>query len=615
MASRAWSSAGSTSRGARDVAGLHLAEDLADVLALERRLAGQQTVEGGAQRVDVGARAQPVEIASGLLGAHVGRRAQRAAGQGLRRSARRRRDGLLADRRVGPAHGLGQPPVDHQRLAVPAQDDVGRLEIPMDHAAGVGVIDGVADVEEAAEQLAQLQRAAAGVVLERVVAVEMLDGLLEGVALDEPHGVIGAPAAVGAQAIDRHDARVLQPAGDLGLGDEPLAADGIVGVLLEDLLQRHLAVQLGIQGHEHLAQPAARVRPQHAEPLAIAGGRADRQTGSTVGVVVIVGLGGVAVLGPCDVGERRLDLGLAQRRQAGAGGVVGGDGGQALLDVAALRFNMQGRQGLDGGALRRDRDAPARSGGRPGDRDLSQVQAWNAATSCALLYEAGLQGQQSEEEMAVGGGSHDMAPILSIGQRPRPPGPAQGSDRIRADYRRSAIPLHPCRGVSSDGVSGDPRPRDWKPTRRGVKMSGGAATHFNYNRDTLAPIGTLQCRELLSVMLTRLAIYTKLRCHPSSAAPTVSPKSTDFVPFTRNSCGVDTPPSRRTVSQHLPSATGPRATNRPWLSVTTVSPRWDKPAASSRSGAVEQERGSPLVACQLHRSGGRDRPPPAGPRP
>ena len=55
------------------------------------------------------------------------------------------------------------------------------------------------------------------------------------------------------------------------------------------------------------------------------------------------------------------------------------------------------------------------------------------------------------------------------------------------------MPLHPCRGVSSDGVdrsSVDPRARDWIPTRRGVKMSGGAASHFNYERDTLfdAPV-------------------------------------------------------------------------------------------------------------------------------
>ena len=155
------------------------------------------------------------------------------------------------------------------------------------------VIDGVADVEEAAEQLAQFQVAAgnggarpltrpSGTLSPRgrggitvVSLMEGVDGLLERVPLDEPHRVIGAPAAVGAQAVDRHDTRVLQSAGDLGLGDEPLAADRVVGVLLENLLERHLTVQLGIQGHEHLAQTAARMWPEQAEPLAVAGGPAD----------------------------------------------------------------------------------------------------------------------------------------------------------------------------------------------------------------------------------------------------------------------------------------------------------------------------------------------------
>ena len=82
--------------------------------------------------------------------------------------------------------------------------------------------------------------------------MEVLDRLLEALSLDEPHGVVGPSAAVGSHAIDRDDARVLQCAGDLGLGDEPLAADGVVGMLFEDLLERHLAVQLGIEGDEHL---------------------------------------------------------------------------------------------------------------------------------------------------------------------------------------------------------------------------------------------------------------------------------------------------------------------------------------------------------------------------
>jgi hypothetical protein len=37
---------------------------------------------------------------------------------------------------------------------------------------------------------------------------------------------------------------VLERAGNLGLGDEPLAADDVVGVPLQDLLERYLAMQL-----------------------------------------------------------------------------------------------------------------------------------------------------------------------------------------------------------------------------------------------------------------------------------------------------------------------------------------------------------------------------------
>ena len=77
---------------------------------------------------------------------------------------------------------------------------------------------------------------------------------------------------------------MLQPAGDLGLEQEPLAAGRVVGVVVEDLLERHLAVQLGVQRHEDGAQAAPGVRPQDAEPLAVGGGRADGVAGGAVGV-------------------------------------------------------------------------------------------------------------------------------------------------------------------------------------------------------------------------------------------------------------------------------------------------------------------------------------------
>ena len=49
---------------------------------------------------------------------------------------------------IGPARRLGQPPVDHKRLAVLADDDVAWLDVAVEYAAAVRVLDGIADVEE-----------------------------------------------------------------------------------------------------------------------------------------------------------------------------------------------------------------------------------------------------------------------------------------------------------------------------------------------------------------------------------------------------------------------------------------------------------------------------------
>ena len=50
---------------------------------------------------------------------------------------------------------------------------------------------------------------------------------------------------------------------------------GVIGVMVENLLERHLAVELTIERHEDRPKPAPRVRPQHAEPLAVARRGAD----------------------------------------------------------------------------------------------------------------------------------------------------------------------------------------------------------------------------------------------------------------------------------------------------------------------------------------------------
>src|SRR5262245_43654846 len=168
----------------------------------------------------------------------------------------------------------------------------------------MGVIDGVADVDEPPQELPQSERVAAGVRLGRVVGVEVGGGLLEAVSPDEPHGIVGAALSVSAQAVDRNYPRVLQPAGDLGLQQEPLAATLIVSVAVEDLLQGHLAMQLGVEGDEDGAQAAPGMRAEDPEPLAVAGGRAPGISGGSVG-----GITGGAV----SVGFRRARADWRQR--------------------------------------------------------------------------------------------------------------------------------------------------------------------------------------------------------------------------------------------------------------------------------------------------------------
>ena len=85
--------------------------------------------------------------------------------------------------------------------------------------------------------------------------MEPFDRLFERVAADEPHRVVGAAVGVRSQAVDRDDAGMLEAAGDLGLEDKPAAADGVVGVRVEDLLERHLAVQLAVECHEDGPRP------------------------------------------------------------------------------------------------------------------------------------------------------------------------------------------------------------------------------------------------------------------------------------------------------------------------------------------------------------------------
>ena len=145
--------------------------------------------------------------------------------------------------------------------------------------------------------------------------MELIDYLFKRIAHDEPHGVVRAAVGVGAQAIDRNDPRVLEPAGDLGLLEEPLAAHRVIGVGVEDLLERNLAIQLAVERHEDSPEPALGVRAQEAKPLAAGGrcaaGGGSRPDGVAQSAIAIDGLG--RQVRRAGLADHRRELRIAER--------------------------------------------------------------------------------------------------------------------------------------------------------------------------------------------------------------------------------------------------------------------------------------------------------------
>ena len=105
----------------------HLLQQFGLRITPERLATGQQLVEHDAQTEDVAAAIDPMSLATGLFGTHVGRR------PGVLRSFA---DVLFPE---------CQPEINDVRLAVVADQDVARLHIPMDESLLVGVMQGVSD--------------------------------------------------------------------------------------------------------------------------------------------------------------------------------------------------------------------------------------------------------------------------------------------------------------------------------------------------------------------------------------------------------------------------------------------------------------------------------------
>ena len=172
------------------------------------------------------------------------------------RAAPRRRDERLLGRllprpRIGgdtaPRQDPRQAPVHDLDLAEAADHHVGRLQVAMDHPAGVGVGHRLRDGREDRQEPGQFvgrPRASREQVGQRL-------------AFHQLHAEERPAVGEGAQLVDRHHARVLELAADLRLLDEAADQVGLVAEVGPQDLDGDIATQVGVSALEDGAHAAA----------------------------------------------------------------------------------------------------------------------------------------------------------------------------------------------------------------------------------------------------------------------------------------------------------------------------------------------------------------------
>ena len=203
-------------------------------LAFEGPAAGQQLVEHAAEGPDVRPRVE--RLAARLLRAHVGHGAEDRARLGLHRLLL---DVVLRSRRLDLP---GDAEVEHLDLAAPGHVDVGRLQVAVDHAALVGRLQRRRDLPRDGQRFVDRQRPLAQ------LARQVL-------AMDQLHGQ-EAGAFLLVQPVDGRDVGMVDRGQQLGLALEAGQPRGVGREFLGKDLDRHLAVQRGVDRLPDHAHPA-----------------------------------------------------------------------------------------------------------------------------------------------------------------------------------------------------------------------------------------------------------------------------------------------------------------------------------------------------------------------
>jgi len=211
---------------------VEVVEDLKEGLPGDRGPAGEEGVEGGAEAVDVGGRADGGEVAERLLGG--------AVAGGPEEPARDAEGGAGG----GGVEVAGEAEVGQADVAVGVDEDVGGLEVAVEDPAGVAVLDGVGEPGDDAGGLGRGEGALAG------------DALLEGLARDVLGDEVGG-ALVLADVEEVDDVAVGDPAEGRRLAEEAPAVARVGVAAGEEELEGDDAARPRGAGRVHDAHAAA----------------------------------------------------------------------------------------------------------------------------------------------------------------------------------------------------------------------------------------------------------------------------------------------------------------------------------------------------------------------
>ncbi len=277
-----------------------LPERLGDRRRAERRATREEGVEDRPQGVDVGRRPGPPRFAAGLLGGHVT--------WGPQDQARPRDPAVCVEH-------LGQAEVGDLRPAVMGQQDVRGLEVAVDDAQAVRVVDRPGQGLHQLGRLAGRQRGAVAAIVE-TAAIDVLELQV-------------GPAVVIAQVMDLDDRRVLQARDRLGLGQKAGRGLGPGVGAGQDHLQGADPVQVDLARLVNDAHTAAAQLPEdhvarHLRQAPAGVGRLGDPEGGELGLDP-TGVAGVARgVRPCrEVGHGQVLGPVLDRRQGGDDPLVG----------------------------------------------------------------------------------------------------------------------------------------------------------------------------------------------------------------------------------------------------------------------------------------------------